>query len=154
MVLHRQHCILGVLQDVTQQRLADGDVITALESVMQDATWFGRAVVERLVQVRRQNGAARPGSEQAELSAREHEVLGLMCEGLGNAEIAARLALSGNTVRNHVSSIYGKIGVRNRGGAIVWARERGIGIQDARASGARRDRRKPRGGRRRTDASG
>jgi DNA-binding CsgD family transcriptional regulator len=53
-------------------------------------------------------------------------VLGLICEGLDDKAIAQRLSLSGNTVRNHVANIYGKIGVNRRAAAIAWARERGL----------------------------
>lgn len=131
MVLREQRCVLSVLQDVTRQRRTDGDVIAALEIVMRDASWFGRAVMEKLVQVRRQNGAVVSDAEPVGLSAREYRVLGLMCEGLDNTEIAAALSLSSNTVRNHISSIYGKIGVHTRAAAIVWARERGVSTQES-----------------------
>jgi DNA-binding CsgD family transcriptional regulator/pimeloyl-ACP methyl ester carboxylesterase len=55
----------------------------------------------------------------AALTKREQELLALMTEGLDNAQIAARLALSEKTVRNHVTSIYAKLGVENRAQAIV-----------------------------------
>ena len=51
------------------------------------------------------------------------EVLGLICEGLDDKAIAQRLGLSGNTVRNHVASMYAKTGVNRRAAAIAWARE-------------------------------
>jgi DNA-binding NarL/FixJ family response regulator len=41
------------------------------------------------------------------------------------------LNLSQNTVRNHIASLYRKIGVNRRGAAIIWARERAITAQDA-----------------------
>jgi DNA-binding CsgD family transcriptional regulator len=41
------------------------------------------------------------------------------------------LKLSRNTIRNHVSSLYHKIGVNRRAAAIIWARERGITGRDA-----------------------
>lgn len=63
----------------------------------------------------------------AALSAREREVLGLVTEGLGNAEIAARLELSEKTVRNHVSNLFDKLGVWTRAQAMVFARDRGFG---------------------------
>ena len=60
------------------------------------------------------------------LSPREREVLGLLTGGLGNADIAARLAISDKTVRNHLSNIFDKLGVWTRAQAIVFARERGF----------------------------
>jgi pimeloyl-ACP methyl ester carboxylesterase/DNA-binding CsgD family transcriptional regulator len=67
------------------------------------------------------------GSEAfAALSAREREVLALMGEGLGNADIAVRMSISEKTVRNHASSIFGKLGVWSRAQAIVFARDHGF----------------------------
>ena len=63
----------------------------------------------------------------AALSTREREVLALVTEGLGNAAIAERLALSEKTVRNHISNVFDKLGVWTRAQAIVFARDRGFG---------------------------
>ena len=60
------------------------------------------------------------------LSPREREILGLVAEGLGNAQIAERLSLSEKTVRNHVSNVFDKLGVWTRAQAIVFARDRGF----------------------------
>jgi DNA-binding NarL/FixJ family response regulator len=69
----------------------------------------------------------RGGSEVFDaLSAREREVLALMGDGLANADIAARLAISEKTVRNHASNIFDKLGVWSRAQAIVFARDRGF----------------------------
>jgi pimeloyl-ACP methyl ester carboxylesterase/DNA-binding CsgD family transcriptional regulator len=62
----------------------------------------------------------------AALSPREREVLVLITEGLGNAEIGARLSISEKTVRNHVSSVFDKLGVWTRAQAMVFARDRGF----------------------------
>ena len=62
----------------------------------------------------------------ASLSPREREVLALMTEGLGNAQIAERLSISEKTVRNHVSNLFDKLGVWTRAQAIVFAIERGF----------------------------
>ena len=62
----------------------------------------------------------------ANLTAREREVLALIAEGFGNAQIASRLAISEKTVRNHVSHLFDKLGVWTRAQAIVFARERGF----------------------------
>jgi pimeloyl-ACP methyl ester carboxylesterase/DNA-binding CsgD family transcriptional regulator len=62
----------------------------------------------------------------ASLSPREREVLALIAEGLGNAEIAERLTISEKTVRNHVSNLFDKLGVWTRAQAIVFAHDRGF----------------------------
>ena len=63
----------------------------------------------------------------SELSPREHEVLLLIAEGLSNQQIADRLFRSEKTVRNHINSIFSKIGVQNRAQAIVRVHDAGIG---------------------------
>jgi pimeloyl-ACP methyl ester carboxylesterase/DNA-binding CsgD family transcriptional regulator len=60
------------------------------------------------------------------LTEREHQVLEGIARGLDNAEIAAELALSEKTVRNHVTRVFDKIGVAHRYQAIVLAREAGL----------------------------
>lgn len=62
------------------------------------------------------------------LSPREREVLALITEGLGNAQIAQRLTISEKTVRNHVSHLFDKLGVWTRAQAIVFARDHGFRI--------------------------
>ena len=59
------------------------------------------------------------------LSTRERETLAACAEGLSTAELAARLWLSEGTVRNRVSDILGKLGVRNRAEAVQIATENG-----------------------------
>jgi pimeloyl-ACP methyl ester carboxylesterase/DNA-binding CsgD family transcriptional regulator len=63
----------------------------------------------------------------AALTPREREVLALVAEGFGNAQIAARLSISEKTVRNHVSNVFDKLGVWTRAQAIVFARDRRFG---------------------------
>lgn len=70
--------------------------------------------------------AAGDAAAFAALSPREGEVLALICEGLANAEIAARLGIRDKTVRNHVSNLFDKLGVWTRAQAIVFARDRGF----------------------------
>jgi len=116
--------ILGVFQDVTERRRSEAELLHAIEAVMQDTTWFSRSVIEKLAQLRLPRRQAE--GHLADLTRRERDVLSLMCEGLDDADIGRSLKLSRHTVRNHVASIYSKIGVHRRSAAVVWARERGI----------------------------
>ncbi len=68
-----------------------------------------------------------PGEELIEpLSEREREVLQLLSSGASNREIAEALVIAQGTVKNHVTSILGKLGVRDRTQAAIKARELGL----------------------------
>ena len=73
-----------------------------------------------------EGSAAAEDGAFASLSPRERDILAAIAEGLSNAEIGERLAISGKTVRNHVSNVFDKIGVWTRAQAIVFARDRGF----------------------------
>jgi DNA-binding NarL/FixJ family response regulator len=62
----------------------------------------------------------RPGGSHVshDLTPREREIMGLIAEGLSNRQIAARLVISPKTVKNHIYSIYQRIGVHERGQAV------------------------------------
>lgn len=60
-----------------------------------------------------------PAPEIASLSTREQEIVALLAEGLSSKEIATRLGISTGTVRVHLHTIYGKLGVENRTQAVV-----------------------------------
>jgi PAS domain S-box-containing protein len=125
-VIHGEACILSVLQDITERKRSEAELIAAIEAVMHDASWFSRTVIEKLANLREPRGRNQPTAGLDDLTARERDVLGLICQGLADKEIANRLSLSNSTVRNHVSAIYRKLGVKRRSAAVVWARERGF----------------------------
>ena len=119
-------CVLNVVQDITERKRSETELFAAIEMVMQDTSWFSQKVIEKVADLRQPHGSNNPKAGLEELTERELEVLSLLCTGVGDPEIAQRLKLSRNTVRNHVSAIYEKIGVHRRSAAVAWARDRGL----------------------------
>jgi DNA-binding CsgD family transcriptional regulator len=87
---------------------------------------------ERRLMVRRANGALllEERNEQAELTAREREVLAWVARGMTNAEIARLLWLAPSTVRKHLENVYAKLGVSTRTAAVAHF----LGLVDAERS--------------------
>jgi DNA-binding NarL/FixJ family response regulator len=73
--------------------------------------------------------AARAEHPAVPLTERERDVLGLLAGGSTNREIAERLHLSPHTVKEHASSVYRKLGARNRAEAVRRAERLGLGVQ-------------------------
>src|SRR5579883_132009 len=119
----RPLCVLHEGEDHKTGR----DLIAGLEAILSDSSWFTRTIIDKLKAWRQ---AKRPATARASdldlLSEREREILALICEGRSDSEMSKLLNLSQNTVRNHVASLYRKIGVNRRSAAIIWARERAI----------------------------
>ena len=113
----------------------DGAVLRAFEDLQRlgarpAAAIVGRRLRERGVRGLPRGPRASTRDNPAGLTAREVEVLGLVGQGLRNADIAARLFLSEKTVGHHVSAILRKLGVRTRGEASAEAQRLGIAPQD------------------------
>ena len=110
-----------LLKDISLERLAEG-----VRAVALGGTLFRPGLTER-VRSSFQRAHAGPGAASAagEVTRREIEILALMAGGLSNAEIGATLGVSEGTVKNHVSSILSKLGVRDRVRAVL----RGIELE-------------------------
>jgi DNA-binding NarL/FixJ family response regulator len=102
------------------------EITRAIRAVASGEAIFGPAIAQRVMEYFA-GGAQQPPQAFPELTDREREVLELIAQGLGNAEITKRLVLSPKTVRNHVSNIFNKLQVADRSQAIVRAREAGLG---------------------------
>ena len=140
--IHQQRCVLSVMQDITERKQTEMQLLSAIEAVMQDTSWFGQKVMEKLAGARAGRAGAR-APEVAALPERAREVLSLVAQGLSDDEIASRLEIARNTVRNHVSVIYDRLGIRKRSAVIVWARERGLGASAKPRTALRKRRPKP-----------
>ena len=121
-----QRCVLSVMQDITERKQTETELMNAVQAVLQDTSFLGQAIVEKLATLTRAKGSAET-PELSALSARAREVLGLVAQGMADEEIAAKLGISRNTLRNHIAAIYAKLGIRRRSAVVVWARERGLG---------------------------
>ncbi len=121
-----ERCVLSVLQDITERKRSEAELFEAIEAVMQDTSWFSRTIIEKLARLRHPERTEAIRTELADLTPREREVLGLLCQGMNGDGIAQALRLSRNTVRNHLATLYAKIGAHGRSEAIIWARERGF----------------------------
>ncbi|MBT2544219.1 response regulator transcription factor [Streptomyces sp. ISL-44] len=67
-----------------------------------------------------------PAASLGDLTPREQEVWRLMATGLDNAEIAEAMDISVSTVKNHITSLFGKLGARDRAQAVIAAYETGL----------------------------
>lgn len=106
-----------LLKGMSPERLAN-----ALRGVLEGEGAIPRALVGSLVSEYQAQGRVRmivSRRGRVELSRREWEVLHLMAENLGTAEIAERLFISPVTVRRHISSLIAKLGVEDRAAAIA-----------------------------------
>lgn len=105
-------------------------LVSAVRAAARGESWLSPAVakevVRRAVASPWRPPGPKPGSGDGEgLTPREQEVLCLLARGLDNAAIARRLVVTTRTVQNHVSNIYGKLGVRSRTEAALVAIGRG-----------------------------
>jgi len=103
-------------------------LLGAVRAVAETGAWLDRTVLrDMLVELAwRPAGGQSPAGLVGRLTTREREVLVLLAYGLGNAEIAARLFLSGATVRTHIGRILMKLECRDRTQAVVVAYRSGL----------------------------
>ena len=92
------------------------ELIATIHAVYEGKSYIPPAIAERL--------AERVGAQ--ELTPREHDVLELIVRGKSNREIAAELEVSEATVKTHINSLLGKLGVTDRTQAATAAIQRGI----------------------------
>jgi DNA-binding NarL/FixJ family response regulator len=122
--------VLGALRAgakgyLTKDAGAD-EIRAAMEAVTRGEAALDPAVQHHVVAALAAPPETPPAVLPDDLTPREAEVLGLIAEGLTNAEIAERLVVSAATVKSHVNHIFAKIGARDRAQAVVYAYEHGL----------------------------
>ena len=105
-------------------------LIEAIRQTYNGDTWLNQVLLNKLLEKGRAPDKAatkmRNNVEIDSLTARETEVVRMIGEGLKNKSIAERLSISEATVRHHLSSIYGKVGVEDRLNLVIFAYHNGI----------------------------
>jgi DNA-binding NarL/FixJ family response regulator len=106
-------------------------VEAALRSVHAGRMWLESVVQERLVTALTATTEPLTAAPPPDgLTPREAEVLGLIAEGLPNAEICDRLSISHATVKTHINRIFTKIGAHDRSQAVRYAFRNGLAHRD------------------------
>jgi DNA-binding NarL/FixJ family response regulator len=122
-----------LLKDVTAERLFDAVRVIAAGEALLAPTVTRRLISEFALMRHRPD--ARPAAALAALTPRETQVLRLVAEGLSNQEISARLIVTEETVKTHVSRVLSKLGLRDRTQAVVTAYESGLVVPRSGAAG-------------------
>jgi DNA-binding NarL/FixJ family response regulator len=111
-----------LLKDVTLEQL-----VGAIRTLADGGTLLQPALTDRLLRAVTSRAATLEGFERPDpLTGREADVIGLVAAGYSNKEIADALHLAVGTVKNHVSNVLLKLGVRDRTRAVLRALELGL----------------------------
>jgi DNA-binding NarL/FixJ family response regulator len=103
--------------------LPAADLAQAVRMAHAGVHQFDPSVTTRLVSALDKRSTTEPSTVDTKLTAREVAVLRLIAAGATNREIATRLAVSEGTVKNHVSSILARLGLRDRTQAAIYAHD-------------------------------
>lgn len=110
-----------LLKDVTLEQL-----VRAIRTLADGGTLLAPGLTERLFRAAEGRPPVEGFDRPEPLTARELDVLRLAASGYSNAEIASALHLAPGTVKNHLSSVFAKLGVRDRTRAVLRALDLGL----------------------------
>jgi DNA-binding NarL/FixJ family response regulator len=102
------------------------ELVRAVRVAHQGESVVTPRLLTRLIETFVRTPRPRRRPRLAGLTEREQDVLVLIARGYSNAEISASLQVAGSTVKNHVTSLFAKIGVRDRAQAVILAYETGL----------------------------
>ena len=92
----------------------NSELKTAVRDILNGKTYFSQELLLRLIR-NKQTPA------NINLTSREQEILELICQGLGTAEISAKLFLSDRTIENHKANLFAKTGCKNSLSLVIFA---------------------------------
>ncbi|WP_018952965.1 response regulator [Thioalkalivibrio sulfidiphilus] len=120
-------CLRNGAQGYLLKEMEPGDLVDALEEILQGKTVVAPDLAQLLVRVvQGKSSSANEPSPFDELTPREGEILALLAEGQSNKVIARNLGISDGTVKLHVKAILRKLGVHSRVEAAVLAVQQGL----------------------------
>ncbi|MPW21036.1 DNA-binding response regulator [Paraburkholderia sp. CNPSo 3157] len=102
------------------------EIVVSIEAVAAGLCVLSPDILAKLLAGRKPPRETASGKPFEALTLREIEVLAMLADGLGNKEIARQLDISDNTVKFHLSSIFGKLGATNRTEAVMLGMRRGF----------------------------
>jgi DNA-binding NarL/FixJ family response regulator len=91
------------------------DLAMAIRSIYQGYSYLGPGLMAKAL------SPPTSGSPESDLTPREQQVLQLLAQGAENREIANSLGISERTVKNHITNILTRLGLKNRTQAALWA---------------------------------
>ena len=127
--VHQRAIHLGAIGLVLKDEPAE-TLIKAIQKVHAGEVWLDRATTANVLAKMSRLGS-QADSEAAKVAAltdREREIIDVVCEGLKNKQIAARLFISEATVRHHLTSIFSKLGVADRFDLMFYAYRHSLAI--------------------------
>ena len=114
---------------VLQKQCAPDSIAKTIRSVSRGDLCFDRALTHRMLSTFVKRKPAEMLPEVAKISLltdREGQIIGRICEGMRNKEIAGKLFISEATVAHHLTSIYRKLGLADRTELLLYAQQNGI----------------------------
>ncbi|RKE37823.1 LuxR family two component transcriptional regulator [Paraburkholderia sp. BL23I1N1] len=116
----------GTVMAILSRDARPGETVAAIEATGAGLCVLPPEIFARLLTGRKPPRPMASAVRVEALTPREIEVLTMLAEGLGNKEIARQLAISDNTVKFHLSSIFGKLGATSRTEAVMLGMRHGF----------------------------
>lgn len=130
----RERAVLAGAKGIVHKAESADVILNAIERVHNGEIWLDRSTTAKVLA--NLSGQSKTADETDQLTRKEREIVAAVVEHKGAPikVIADRLHLSANTVRNHLGSIYSKLGLSGRLELFMYAQSRGLARSDARSA--------------------